>query len=194
MTDATFPLRVASAEDAAAVCAIYIPIVETTAISFELAPPSQGEMSRRITETLLMYPWLVAENDQRRVVGYAYAGPHRARAAYGWSVDVTAYVADGMRGRGVSARLYRALLDILRAQNFHAAFAGIALPNPGSIALHESVGFTPVGVYRAVGYKLAAWHDVGWWQRALRDGGAPPQTPIPFPELDKTLFPLVRFP
>jgi phosphinothricin acetyltransferase len=101
------------------------------------------------------------------VAGFAYGGPHRTRAAYRWSVDVTVYVAEQARGHGVGRALYGALLPALAERGFHAAFAGIALPNPGSVALHEAVGFTPLGVYREVGFKLGRWHDVGWWQRLL---------------------------
>ena len=87
------------------------------------------------------------------------------------------YVADGNRRNGVGRALYRSLLEVLRRQGYRQALAGIALPNPASVALHESVGFRPAGVQRQVGWKLGAWHDVGWWQRelaALTDPPAPP--------------------
>jgi L-amino acid N-acyltransferase YncA len=103
-----------------------------------------------------------------QVNGYAYAGKHRERAAYRWSVDVTAYVRSDARGQGVGRRLYRALRHELVALGYFQAFAGIALPNAASVGLHESVGFTPVGVFRQVGFKRGAWHDVGWWQWSLR--------------------------
>lgn len=181
-------LRVARPDDGAALSAIYGPIVETSAISFELTPPSAAEMARRIEETLASYPWLVEEDVNGRIAGYAYASQHRARAAYGWSVDVTVYVDELCRGRGVGVRLYTALLEALRVQGFRSAFAGIALPNDASIALHESLGFTPVGVYRDVGFKLGAWRDVGWWQRPLHTDIAQPRTPTPFSDLDKSLL------
>ncbi|MCP5367733.1 MAG: N-acetyltransferase [Hyphomicrobiales bacterium] len=164
-------LRPVRAEDAAAIQAIYAPIVAETIISFEEEPPSVAEMAARIAATLPAYPYLVAERGGQ-VVGYAYASQHRARAAYRKSVDVTVYVAESARRAGVGQALYRALLDDLRRRGFHAAFAGIALPNPGSVGLHESVGFTPVGVFREVGFKFGQWRDVGWWQ-CLLQGPAP---------------------
>lgn len=159
-------IRAAAAADAAAVRAIYAPIVETTAISFEEVPPTVEEMASRIETTQRTYPYLVAENGGR-IVGFAYADQHRSRAAYRRSVDVTVYVAEQARGGGVGRALYGALLPMLAERGFHAAFAGIALPNPGSVALHEAMGFERVGIYREVGFKLGRWHDVGWWQRLL---------------------------
>ena len=123
-------------------------------------------MAERVETTLRSYPYLVAENGGR-VVGFAYASQHRARAAYRRSVDVTVYVAEHARGAGVGRALYGDLLPMLAERGFHAAFGGIALPNPGSVALHEAMGFEHVGVYREVGFKFGRWHDVGWWQRLL---------------------------
>ena len=169
MNATDFTTRSARSDDAAAIQAIYAPIVESTAISFEEVPPSIPEMAARIALTLQERPFLVAERDGR-VVGYAYAERHRARPAYRWSVDVSAYVAEAARGLGVGRMLYGALLPALTSRGFHAAFAGVALPNPASIALHRAAGFQPVGVYREVGYKLGRWHDVSWWQRLLQEG------------------------
>lgn len=158
--------RPARDDDAAAIQAIYAPIVERTPISFEEVPPSVDEMAARIALTLQERPFLVAEREGR-VVGYAYADRHRTRPAYRWSVDVSAYVAEDLRGLGIGRTLYADLLAVLSRQGFHAAFAGVALPNPASIALHKAVGFQPVGVYHQVGFKLGRWHDVSWWQRLL---------------------------
>jgi len=162
-------IRVATPADADAITAIYAPVVANTSISFELVPPSVDEMRSRIVKTLQDLPWLVSEDGQGSVDGYVYAGKHRERPAYQWSVDVTAYVREDARRTGVGARLYRALLDELVQLGYFQAFAGIALPNAASVALHESVGFEHIGVYRKVGFKLGAWHDVGWWQRELRE-------------------------
>ena len=92
---------------------------------------------------------------------------HRTRAAYASSCDVAIYVCAAAARSGIGRALYGELLARLKARGFHAAFAGIAQPNPASIALHEACGFTPVGVYREVGWKMGAWRDVGWWQRVL---------------------------
>jgi L-amino acid N-acyltransferase YncA len=174
-------VRVARASDGRDIQAIYAPIVRDTPISFEVEPPSITETEDRIRSTLGMFPYLVCEADGR-VVGYAYAGSHRERAAYRWSVDVTVYVGAAARRTGVGHSLYRSLLSILRRQRFHSAFAGITLPNESSVALHEAVGFRHLGVYEQVGFKLGGWHDVGWWRCGL--GLAPPAgEPIPFAAL-----------
>jgi L-amino acid N-acyltransferase YncA len=165
-------VRVRHAEadrDAAACSEIYAPFVLDTAISFEEQPPEADEMRRRIEETTTCYPWLVAEDDGR-VAGFAYASQHRQRAAYRWAVDVAIYVEAAQQRHGIGRALYEALFELLAAQGFRIACAGIALPNPASIALHERLGFQPVGVYRRIGFKAGAWYDVGWWQLALGTG------------------------
>ncbi|WP_435177238.1 GNAT family N-acetyltransferase [Halorussus sp. AFM4] len=127
-------------------------------------------------------------NAEPEIAGYAYAGRHRKRDGYRWSVDVSVYVAERHRRKGVARGLYQSLFEVLRLQGFHNAYAGIALPNEASVGLHESLGFEPVGVYESVGYKRGAWRDVGWWQLALRDrserpASHPPDEPRPLPEV-----------
>ena len=165
MVDPPF-LRRARADDADAVLEVYAPIVTGTTISFETEPPTRDEMAARIASALATHDWLVAERDGA-FAGYAYATAHRARAAYRRSVEVSAYVHGAHRGCGVGGALYLALFEALRARGFHAAFAGVALPNGPSEALHRSVGFSRIGVFEEVGFKLGEWRDVAWWQRRL---------------------------
>lgn len=175
----TQAIRTATPDDAAAVQAIYAPVVTDTAISFETEVPAVDEMRRRIGSTLASFPWLVALDDDGRVAGYVYAGRYAERAAYRWSTTVTAYVRADQRGRGVGRALYRELLAQLAGLGYCMAYAGITQPNQPSVALHESVGFTRVGIYRNAGHKLGRWHDVGWWQRELQAPDPPPE-PRPF--------------
>ena len=170
-------IRQARESDAGALAEIYSPFVERTAISFETSPPGREEMRRRIVETTAAYPWLVCEVGGT-VVGYAYATQHRARAAYRWSVDTSAYVGAAYLRRGIGRGLYASLFEVLRAQGFFNAYAGITLPNPGSLGLHEAVGFKRVGTYERVGYKFGKWHDVGWWQLVLQAHSESPDEPL----------------
>lgn len=178
-------IRLAAEADAEAMLAIYAPIVRETAISFELEPPSVDEFQSRVRSTLARAPWLVCGIDDS-IAGYAYAGPLRTRAAYQWSVEVTVYVHEDFRRRGVGSAVYTSLFDCLRLQGYMNAYGGIALPNPGSVGLHESLGFFHIGTYRNVGYKLGAWHDVGWWQLELSNPASAPRPPRSLPEVRNT--------
>ena len=178
-------IRLADHADAEAIAAIYAPVVEKTAVSFETVAPGPEEMLRRIVETTRLYPWLVCEAGGR-MLGYAYATQHRIRAAYRWSVDTSVYIDAGHHRRGVGRGLYASLLEVLKAQRFFNAYAGITLPNAASVGLHEAVGFRKLGVYERVGYKLGAWHDVGWWQLILRSHSDSPDAPIVLPALFET--------
>ncbi len=172
-------IRMARTTDGAQVAAIYRPSVTDAATSFEIEPPDGAEMARRIESVLAVAPWLVCAGPHGDLVGYAYAARHRERAAYQWSVDVTVYIRSDHHRRGVGRALYGVLLDLLRLQGFYVAHAGITLPNAGSVGLHEALGFRPVGVYPAVGWKHGAWRDVGWWQLPLRERPAAPASPLP---------------
>jgi len=165
-------IRAVAAGDAPAIAAIYAPVVANTVISFEETPPDADEIARRIAAVTRTHPWLVAvEGDA--VAGYAYATKYRERAAYRWAVDTSVYVDERYRQRGVGRALYAALFETLRALGYLRAFAGVALPNPASEALHEAVGFREIGVYRAVGFKFGRWHDVRWYGLSLGESDAP---------------------
>jgi L-amino acid N-acyltransferase YncA len=159
-------IRSARPADAEACRAIYAPYVTDSWVSFEEVPPTPDEMVARIGDYGASHGWWIAEFDGR-VVGYAYGSQHRTRGAYKSSCDVAVYVDAAFARRGVGRALYSALLPQLKGAGYHAAFGGIALPNAASIVLHQACGFTPVGVYHEVGWKLGGWRDVSWWQRLL---------------------------
>lgn len=172
-------IRLARKEDAKDIRRIYAPIVQETNCSFELTPPSEDDMRQRIVKTLDRMPWLSCEVDGR-VCGYAYANPHRPRAAYQWSAEVSVYIDPDYRRRGIGRALYSSLFAVLRLQGYFNAFAGISLPNETGIHLHESLGFTLVGTYRAVAFKRGIWTDVSWWHLVLREPESSPQPPSQF--------------
>lgn len=179
-------LRLARPDDASAVLAIYGPIVVSSPATFEVVVPSEAEVRRRIEDTLANWPWVVCEEEEGALHGYAYAARHRERWAYQWSADVSVYVAPQAHRRGVGRALYTAVFDILRLQGYCNAYAGITLPNAASVGLHEALGFSHLGVYRRVGYKLGEWHDVGWWHRPIRPLPEAPEPPSPMSMLAAT--------
>jgi phosphinothricin acetyltransferase len=162
-------IRRGTRADAAELLAIYAPLVETTAITFETVPPSVGDFGDRIEKANESHAWLVLQREGR-LAGYAYGGSHRARAAYGHSAEVSVYLHEDFRGKGVGMALYSALFPLLADLGYYHAYAGITLPNEASVALHKSAGFGEIGVFPSVGYKFGQWHDVSWWHRVLREG------------------------
>ena len=194
-------IRLATTADAAAIAAIYAPYCESTVISFEEAAPSSEEMARRISTIGATRPWIVLESacgpsearsgrasasgggapraseNDGVVVGYAYATPHNERWAYRWSVNTAIYIRRTHQRRGAGRALYTTLFDLLRHLGYYKAVAGITVPNPASVGLHEAMGFELVGVYRDVGYKLGLWRDVAWYQASIQP--LPPEPPEP---------------
>jgi L-amino acid N-acyltransferase YncA len=175
-------IRIAGERDARAIAGIYAPAITDAVISFELTAPDTQEMLRRVVAIQRQYPWLVYE-ESKTVLGYVYASVHNERAAYRWSVDVTAYIRHDAHRRGMGRALYTALFEILVLQGYRTACAGITLPNIASVRMHAAMGFKEVGVYHDVGYKFGKWHDVGWYELSLAAHVPEPPEPVPFPEL-----------
>ncbi|OFA05402.1 arsinothricin resistance N-acetyltransferase ArsN1 family B [Duganella phyllosphaerae] len=160
-------LRDAVAADAQSVADIYNHYILGTTITFEELAVTHADMAGRIAGLQAAgLPWLVAEHDGV-VVGYAYATKWRVRPAYRFSVESTVYLAPEFAGQGVGTALYSSLLQRLIDDGYHLVIGGIALPNPGSVALHEKLGFEKVGEFKQVGFKLDRWIDVGYWQKTL---------------------------
>jgi L-amino acid N-acyltransferase YncA len=175
-------IRLATEDDADQIQQIYAPFCEDNCfISFEVEPPTIEEMKRRIAKSLVWHPWLVCD-DGGEILGYVYGSVHSERAAYRWSANVSAYIAEGRRGSGIGRALYTSLFALLKLQGYVNAFAGLTLPNPASEGLHRAMGFEPVGVYQRVGFKGGAWHDVAWCQRALVERPVRPEPQLSLAE------------
>jgi len=172
-------VRDATEDDAEACAAIYAPYVTDTAVTFEYEPPSAAEMARRIAAARRTHAWVVLEDsvpdEEGRVVGYAYAGPYKQRAAYRWSCEVSVYLEAGRRGRGSGRLLYEALFTRLAERGYRTLVAAMTLPNDASEGLHAALGFEPVGTFRGVGWKHGRWRDVAYAQRSIGPDGAPPR-------------------
>lgn len=159
--------RPANAADAAAIAEIYNHYVTGSIVTFEEEPVATAEMARRMEQVrLASLPWLVAEAEAR-IAGFACATRWKERSAYRFSAEMTVYVAPGQMRRGIGTALYRELLPALGARGIHTVVGGIALPNEGSVALHEKFGLRKVAHFEEVGFKFGRWVDVGYWQRSL---------------------------
>lgn len=159
-------VRQATKADAGKIADIYNWYILNTIISFETDPISPGEMKKRVHGKLEKYDWIVGESNQE-IVGYAYYGPFRERAAYNHTVESTIYLPRENMGKGFGKVLYSHLIRSARDRGFREMIGVIALPNPESIALHQKMGFEEVGVLTGVGYKLGKYIDVGLWQRSM---------------------------
>ena len=167
-------IRIARAEDAQAIHAIYAPAITDTAITFETELPGEEAMRQRILTRLQHYPWLVWE-EHGEVLAYAYATRFRERAAYDWIAETSIYVHAQARRRGIARALYGTLLDVMHLQGINQAVGVITMPGEVSVALHEAMDFTPAGIWHKAGHKLGQWWDVGVWQKELAPPANPPE-------------------
>ena len=175
-------LRMATSADAEALVGIYREYIDTP-VTFEYTAPSVEEFAGRIEKTLTQYPWLVCEEDGV-IIGYAYASRHRERAAYGWNASLSIYLTERCTGRRIGARLYGALLELLRRQNIINVYAAVTDPNPSSHSFHRAEGFEALGTFRHTGYKNGRWYDVVHYEKQLSPLSDSPAAFIPIGELD----------
>jgi L-amino acid N-acyltransferase YncA len=159
-------IRTCQPSDASQICAIYNHYVRETVVTFEEAPVAERDMAQRISDVIERLPWLVWVHSGS-IVGFAYATPWKARSAYRFSVESTVYLSQTFTRRGIGTQLYKALIADLRGLDVHCVVGGIALPNRASVALHENLGFSKIGQFREIGWKLEKWVDVGYWQLLL---------------------------
>lgn len=162
-------IRYAKSADAERLLAIYAPYVEKTAITFEYEVPTLEDFAGRIAEISEVFPYLIAENDEGEIIGYAYASRYRERKAYDWVVELSIYLDESKRGKGVGTALYHRLLELLKKLNYQRAYACITVPNPGSIAFHEKLGFSHIGVFEQSGYKFEEWFGIAWLELVLQE-------------------------
>lgn len=165
-------LSIVTPADAAALAEIYNPYIEHTTISYEFEPVSAEEMARRIERITAAHPWIKAEEDGV-LLGYAYGSEYRSRPAYQWDAEVTVYVRQDRRTRGVGYALYTRLLEILREQNYVNLYALIDHPNVASEGLHARCGFTNTAVLPKTGFKNGAWRDLLIMSKRFPLYGAP---------------------
>ena len=184
-------IKIATPADAERLLQIYAPYVTDTAISFEYTVPSVTEFRTRINNTLQKYPYLVAEHNGQ-IVGYTYAGPFIARAAYGWNVETTIYLQKDKKKAGIGRALYEALEKALTLQNILTANACIGYPETedayltlNSIQFHEHLGYRMVGVFHQCGYKFGKWYDMVWMEKLLDAHPIKPSPIIAFPDLNR---------
>lgn len=171
-------IRSATPEDTTKMLHIYTPFVRDTAVTFEVIPPTPDEFRERVLNIQQSFPWLVCMYDGI-LAGYAYAASHRSRIAYQWTKELSVYIDPDYRKMRIATGLYTSLIEIIKIQGIMTCLAGITLPNLASVAFHEKMGFTKVGVYHKVGYKYGLYRDAGWWELFIQVTGYIPGKIIP---------------
>ena len=166
-------IRKVQLQDAARILEIYAWYVEHTAISFEYDVPSLEEFTARIEKTLLRYPYLVIE-EEGKILGYAYAGPFKTRAAYDWDCEMSIYIDRHEHGRGLGRKIYCSLEEELGRMGIQNLYACIGFPEEedeyltrDSVRFHERMGYVITGTYHKCGYKFGRWYDMVWMEKII---------------------------
>lgn len=166
VSDPTWTVRAAGADDLPGIVRIYNHYVETSHATFDLEPVTVGQRADWVGQFDDAGPYrLLVADDGAGLFGFAYSTRFRSRPAYDVSVETTVYVAPEAIGSGVGRGLYESLLASVDAAGIHRVYAGIALPNPPSVRLHEQFGFRHVGTFSEVGHKFGRYWDVAWFER-----------------------------
>lgn len=183
MSEPVYTFRLATPDDAAALQAIYAPYVETT-VTFEYDVPTVEEFRQRIVDRVGVYPYIVCEEDGAPV-GYAYASRLYERAAYAWAAELSVYFAPDHRGRGMGAKIYAKLIELLKMQGVRTVHGKVTYPNPASDRLHERMEFKLMATLDNVGFKNGAWRSINHWQKNIGDFEGAPSPVVPIAQLDK---------
>lgn len=182
----SFTIRPVTVQDSDEILSIYAPYITDTVLTFEYEVPSAEAFRRRVEDIVAAYPYLAAIEDGR-IIGYAYAHRARERKAYDWYAELSVYTRQGCGRKGVGTALYKALIELLAAQNIQVLTAVISAPNPPSEALHKKVGFVQSGLHPKTGFKHGQWRDTLCLDLPITDRSEAPEPFIPYPLLDREL-------
>ncbi len=177
-----YTIRLFQESDSSQMLEIYKPFVTESSITFDYKLPDLEGFQTKLNEQSIQYPCLVCLSGEK-IIGYAYASLHRYKKAYQWSVESTIYLSSDHQGKGIGYILYDSLIAILNLQGYFNVFAGVTVPNIGSEQLHLKSGFVEIGLFKKIGYKQAAWHDVKWFQLKIRPYEPDPPEPRALAEI-----------
>ena len=159
-------IRYVEDRDAESIAEIYNYYVENTTFTGDETPFSEEHMKNKIKDISKDYPWLVLEENSQ-ILGYIYLNQWRFKSAYRHSAELSVYIRNGVRTKGLGSKLFTSLLEELKKKNLHTIISAIVLPNNASINLHEKFGFKKVAHFSEVGYKFEKWLDLGYWELVL---------------------------
>ena len=175
-------IRFATEHDLSAMLAIYRPYVENTTYSFEYDVTCLRTFTQRFYDHIAQFPWLVWEEDGR-ILGYAYASAPFTRAAYQWCAEPTVYLRPEARGRGIAARLYAVLEDILARQGYLVLYALVCGENTPSIHFHQKQGYQIRAQFPDIGFKMGRWLSLYWFEKPLKMVKTPSNFPCKWSDI-----------
>ena len=175
-------IRIANIKDVPEMLAIYAPYVENTTVSFEYAPPTLEEFTRRFTTFTQQFPWLVWEEDGV-LLGYAYASAPFSREAFGWCAEPTVYLRPEARGKNIAARLYAVLEEILWRQGYQVLYALVCGENEPSRRFHEKLGYRKTAEFPGIGFKMGRWLSLIWYEKRQKMVKSPSSFPCSWLEV-----------
>ncbi|MEG2634559.1 MAG: N-acetyltransferase family protein [Oscillospiraceae bacterium] len=185
--DKNYKLRMAVLADVNEILDIYRPYVENTAITFEYEVPSADEFGRRMDCIMKYFPFIVCEYCGE-LVGYAYASRQKTRAAYQWNAELSVYIKRSFQRKHIGTLLYKAIIEILKAQGFVNAYAVITHPNEKSELFHNKFGFTSAGISPKTGWKFGQWYDTSEMVLRISDLSIAPRETLSCRALDRDLI------
>lgn len=186
-------IRLAREEDVPGILEIYRPYIENTTITFEYEVPSAGAFFRRFQEITARCPWLVAEEDGV-LLGYAYADRAFVRAAYSWAADLSVYLREKDRGRGLGRMFYTLLEQMIARQGYQVVYGLVTSDNEPSRRFHQAMDYRETALLPDCGYKLGKWLGVYWYEKRLCPPIPPGAMPVPAPRMDWSQLELPQWP
>ena len=170
-------IRMATQADVPQILEIYAPYIMTSTATFEYDVPCKKEFLQRFDTVTAQFPWLVWEEDGR-ILGYAYASPPYARAAYSWCAEPSIYLRPEAKGRGIGKKLYGVLEQILDRQGYQVLYALVTGENRESVTFHEKMGYEKKVEFDRCGYKFGRWVSVIWMEKRLKFVNNPCSFPV----------------
>lgn len=181
-----YKIRLATTDDAKACVDIYSQYIDTT-VTLECTLPSVEVFAGRIESFSAVYPFIVLEDDNFNIFGYAYAHRYREREAFDWISELSVYLDKDFKSKGAGSLMYQIVMDILVHQNMQSVVAVVVENNPKSVKMHTNLGFVQNGKVIDAGYKNGMWVNSLTMQKIIGERKVPCPKLLTIHEIDKSI-------